>query len=158
MRTKFSFYNLAFVFLIVVVSNKGCKINQSPEFKSINNLSITDFSMSNIKIGSSANFFNPNDIGITLRKIELSLFVNGKPIGSINQLKSTKIKARSDFAIPLQVNVAQSALLNSVGGLTGAFGAFLGKEIDIEYRGKITISKFWIPFNLPIYYRMKYKM
>ncbi len=114
--------------------------------------------MSNIKIGSSANFFNPNDIGITLRKIELSLFVNGKPIGSINQLKSTKIKARSDFAIPLQVNVAQSALLNSVGGLTGAFGAFLGKEIDIEYRGKITISKFWIPFNLPIYYRMKYKM
>lgn len=158
MKNRISLFSFAFVFLIVVISNKGCKINQTPEFKNISDLSITDFSLSNIKIASNANFMNPNDIGITLRKVELSLFVNGKPVGSINQTKATKIKARSPFSIPLQVNVAQSQLLNSVGGLTGAFGALMGKEIDVEYRGKITVSKFWIPFNFPINYKMKYKL
>lgn len=158
MQVRNSFYSLALVLLVVTITNKGCKINQSPEFMSISNLSITDFSLSNIKIASNANFVNPNDIGITLKKVELSVFVNGKPIGSINQVKSTKIGARADFAIPLQINVVQSNLFNAIGGISGAFGALFGKEIDIEYRGKITVSKFWIPISLPIKYNMKYKL
>lgn len=158
MQIRNSYFSLAFIFLIVVVSNKGCKINQTPEFKNINNVSVTDLSLSTLKINSNANFVNPNDIGLTLKKVELSLFVNGKPVGSINQVKSTRIKARSDFSIPVQVSVVQSNLLNAIGGLSGAFGAMFGKEFDIEYRGKITVSKFWIPLTIPINYKTKYKM
>ena len=158
MQVRISYFSLAFVFLLVVVSNKGCKINQTPQFVNINNVSISDLSLSAFKINSKANFVNPNDIGLTLKNVELSLFVNGKPIGSVNQVKSTKIKARSEFAIPLQINVAQANLLNAVGGLGGAFGAMFGKEFDIEYRGKIKLSKFWIPFTIPINYKTKFKM
>lgn len=158
MRISTSYFSMAFIFLVVAVSNRACKISESPQFNSINNLSITDLGLSNISISSNANFFNPNDIGITLKKVELSLFVNGKPIGSVNQIKSTKIRSRSDFAIPLSISVVQGNLLSAIGGLSGAFGALLGKEMDVEYRGRITISKFWIPFTIPVNYKMKYKL
>ena len=157
---KGNFYNLSFacIFLVISVSQKACKINEPPSFINIDKISITDFTQQTIGITSNANFNNPNDIGVTIKKIELNVAVNGTPVGSIGQQKSTKIKSHSDFAIPIKLQIMQSDLYKALGGFTGSLSAVFGKDVEIAYTGKVTICKFFFSYTIPINYTAKYRL
>jgi len=133
--------------MIATSQYKSCTYNATPEYKNISNVSISDVSLNSVGINSKANFYNPNDIGLILKNVELSVFLNGQPIGSINQTASTAIGAKKEFGIPLRIQLSQSQLFNAIGGLSGGLSAAFGKSVKIGYRGKITVSKFWIPFT-----------
>lgn len=158
MKTHFLAINISWILLVVTVSQKSCKINEPPSFKSVDKISITEFNTKTMSITSNLNFNNPNDIGLSLCKMELSVLVNGKPIGSIAQQKSTRIGARSDFSIPIRLDVLQGDLYNALGGFTGSLGAMFGKEVEVAYKGKIKLSKFFIPYTIKIDYTSKYKL
>ena len=158
MRINFLSISLAYIFLVVTVSQKACKINEPPSFINIDKISITDLTQQSIGITSNANFHNSNDVGITIDKVELNVIVNGKQIGSIAQQKSTKIKSRADFSIPIKLQISQGNLYNALGGFTGTLGAVFGKDVEIAYQGKVTICKFWIPYTIPINYTSKYRL
>ncbi len=158
MKTNFYSISLGFIFLVVSVSQKACKINEPPSFVNIDKISITDFSQQTIGVTSNANFINPNDLGITIKKVELNVVVNGTPVGSISQQKSTKIKSRSDFSIPIKLQIMQADLYKALGGFTGSLGAVFGKEVEIGYKGKVTVCKFFFSYTIPINYTAKYKL
>ncbi|MEL7003767.1 MAG: hypothetical protein AAFN93_13675, partial [Bacteroidota bacterium] len=72
-------YFLAFVFLI------GCATpKEAPVFKRVGNVKVTGVSGNKASLSGDAYFFNPNDVGMKLRQVEVDIFMKEKKIGSIN--------------------------------------------------------------------------
>jgi LEA14-like dessication related protein len=98
---------------------------------------------------ANAIFYNPNDIRGKLKNIDVEIFVNGKKAANVKQDYNTSIPARSEFTIPLQVNLAMKEL----GFMETLMGMVGGKKFEVRYLGSVKFSYKGVPFKVPVDYK-----
>lgn len=98
---------------------------------------------------ANAIFFNPNDVRGRLKKIDVEIFVNGKRAASVQQTLKTKIPARAEFTVPLEVKLA----IKELGLIDTIFGMIGGKTFEIHYKGSLKLSYRGLPINVPVDYK-----
>jgi LEA14-like dessication related protein len=98
---------------------------------------------------ANAILYNPNDIKMKLRKIDMDVFVDGKKAARIDQKLKTAIPAKAEFTVPLEVklNLKEFGLLDTI------LGAIGGKKYNIRYKGSIGITYKGLPIRVPVDYQ-----
>jgi len=145
--------------LVLILSLISCKITNEPEFKSIDNYKILKITNQEVKIGSDANFHNPNDVGCKVVTTNITVFVNDIEVGKVNQNKSIDLEANNDFKIPLVVQFPFSKISKDQKGLlNGLINVLISKDIKVKYKGFVTLKKAGISFDIDIEGEEKIKL
>jgi LEA14-like dessication related protein len=97
---------------------------------------------------ANAVLFNPNNVKMKLRKIDIEVFVDGKPSATIDQTVNMMIPAKAEFIVPLEVKLN----LKQMGFLDTVFGVIGGKKFKIRYKGNIRITYKSLPIRVPVDY------
>jgi len=135
------------LFIIVVSVAVGCKKPEEPPvFKGVGNVKVTKVEGTNAYINADAYFHNPNDIKLNIRKVDIHVHLDGKPIGVINETVKTKVPAKSDFAVPLNVtfNLKDTGILKNLLGFIG------GNKREVRYTGFISVSAYGLPVKVKV--------
>ena len=130
--------------LLLLLSGSACKPKEDIVLRNVRDIVIDANSEPTLK--AQAILYNPNNIRIKLRKIEIDVYVNGKKSGRVDQEPKMTIPAVSEFTVPLEVklNMKELGLLDTIFGMIG------GKKLKVEYKGSISVTYRGVPIRIPV--------
>lgn len=135
------------IILFIIILVTSCKRpDQEPQFLRIDNIEVIEIKNQEALLNADAYFYNPNDVKMKLKKVEVDVIVEDKKVGKINHKLKTKIPARSEFKIPLDAtfNLGEIGLLNSIISILN------GKKVKVHYSGYITVSIHGFSSRVPV--------
>jgi hypothetical protein len=129
---------IGFIVLAFIVFS--CSVQESPEFRGVNNIKVIETTKSYITIKGDALFKNPNIIGGELQADSIKVFVNGNEMATVSS-ESFEVPAKEEFTIPLKVNIPTDSIFSNknIGGL---IGSLFSKKMEVKYQGKIKYKVF----------------
>lgn len=145
----------AFIILAVALLATGCgKPEQEPEFRRIDNIRVNKVTGKEARLSAEAIFYNPNDVRMNLKSIDVDIQLDGKTIGSVNETMKSKIPALAEFKIPMDVrfDMKEIGLLNGIVAILG------GKPLAVTYIGSIRVSVYGITYNVPVEFEDSVKL
>ncbi len=138
---------IAFAFAGLLMSISACKPEGDVELRRIKDVVVDATTEPVLK--ANAVLFNPNKIRMTLRAIEMDVFVDGKKAARIDQRLKTKVPAQAEFIVPLEVKLN----LKELGFFDTLFSVLGGKKKKIHYKGSIRFTYKGVPVKIPVDYQ-----
>ncbi len=124
----------------------GCHKPEAPEFYGLQQLQIGKGAGQQTLLAANVKFYNPNPFSLQLRRAEMDISINGKPVGH-SQLDSTiLIPKRDTFFVPVSLQLD----LHSV--FSNALQMLLDKQVKIAFDGRVKLKRDGIPFSVPFHY------
>ena len=139
--------------VVVCLMVIGCVPSEPVTLRSVNINQIEPRDNGDALLKADAIFYNPNTSRMRLKEVDIDIFVDGKKAGKVDQKFSSLIKAKSEFAVPLEVqlNLKEIGLLDTILSFLG------GKEHDIQFTGFIKMKVNGFPVKAPINYKEEFK-
>lgn len=136
---------LPFILILIAACTRP---EEAPQFRRIEHVEVTGITDSQAYLNADAYFYNPNDVRMKLKEVEVDVILEGNKIGVINQSLKTTIPARAEFKVPMDAtfDIAQLGFLN------GILTILNGKKVLIQYTGHIKVSMHGFPVKVPIDY------
>ena len=134
------------VFILVLFFMSACTPHQDVELRKIQDIIVN--AGDNPTLQANAVLYNPNNVRMKLRKINVDVFVNGKKAGNVDQELKMKIPAKDEFSVPLIVNLN----LKELGLLDTILSLFGSKRMKVHYKGSIKITYNGVPVKIPVDY------
>jgi LEA14-like dessication related protein len=97
---------------------------------------------------ANAVLYNPNNLRMTLRKIDMEVFVDGKKAALIDQKLKTRVPAQAEFTVPLELKLN----LKELGFFDTVLAVLGGKRMKIRYKGSIRLTYKTVPITIPVDY------
>jgi len=138
---------LSLIFLVFLLAIQGCKPKEDVQLRSIKDI-IVDATTEPL-LRANALLYNPNNIRMTVKKIDMEVFVDGKKAAVIDQQLKIKVPARAEFTVPLEVKLN----MKEIGLLDAVFAVIGGKKFQIHYKGTIRLQYKGVPFSVPVDYK-----
>lgn len=150
-NSKFEIRNLALGLLLLIVFN-SCTPKEEIVLRNVRDIVVDANTEPTLK--AQAVLYNPNNIKIRLRKINIDVYVNGKKSGVIDQEPRMTIPANAEFTVPLEVklNMKELGLLETIFGMIG------GKKLDVQYKGTIRVTYKGVPIRIPVNYHSEVRL
>jgi len=147
MKNKFSFliYLLGFIFLIQL---NACTRPEAPVFEMIRDISLKERTKDTVTLTAYADFYNPNNYKMILKKADIDLLLNGKKISSLHQEFDLIIEKRSEFSVPLEATFSQDQINGNL--ISSAINILLGRKLTINYEGNIKVKAYGIRIRVPV--------
>jgi LEA14-like dessication related protein len=130
----------------ITVATGSCKPKEDVQLRKIKDI-IVDVTTDPM-LRANAVLYNPNSIRMTVKRINIEITVDGKKAGLIDQELKTKVPARAEFSIPLEVKLN----LKELGFMDTVFAFIGGKKMQINYKGSIRLQYKGVPINVPVNY------
>ncbi|QSE97995.1 LEA type 2 family protein [Fulvivirga lutea] len=140
--------------ILLLLLAASCNTPQEPpKFRKISNVRVTNVTGKEALLKGDAVFYNPNDVGMTLRKVDIAVSLDDKRIGTINHATKTKVPAMSDFSVPVDATFNISdGLLNNLFSMLG------GKKMKARYKGYIKLTVKGVPIRVPVDYEEEIRL
>ena len=140
----------------LVVVCLACAKPKEPELVRIKSLTVQEFSEDKVVLAGEAILYNPNAIGVTVKEIDVSVTVDEKAVGKVNQTGDIKVPANSEFEVPLVIDFAPQDVYDNL--LSGLISFISKGEISVYFQGHIKMKAAGINFKVPIDHRDKVKL
>lgn len=145
--STFNFKHILFSLLLLSTLLTGCGPKEKIVLRQIKDVVVDGTTDPMLK--AKAIFYNPNNMRMKLKRINVDVYVNGKKVANVNQKLKTLIPAKGEFTIPLEVKLAMKEL-----GLMDTILGFLGgKKFNVEYKGSIRVNYNGLPIRVPVHYK-----
>jgi len=144
-----------YTFLLVLLVLGSCKRPEDPPvFKGVGNIRVSKVQGSTALVNADAYFYNPNDVKMKLKSVDVGVHLDGKPVGVINQSLKTKIPAQANFKVPLDAtfDLKETGLLKNLLSMLG------GKSRKVRYVGYIRVAVHGVTVRVPIDYSSEVKI
>lgn len=133
----------------------------APEFVSVDKISIGNVKLTpspSFDLSADLEFTNPNSFGLTIKKVQCDVFIEGDKVTNIAYNKDVEVLPNTNFAIPLETNIKLNE--ESFRRIFGAnlFESLLSNEINMKFQGDMTLSKFGLSRTVPFTYDYVYKI
>lgn len=125
---------------------------KNPEFREIRNLKIEKLGFSSSKVSLEVVMYNPNNFGVTLNQSDLDIYIDNRFLGKTVSSREMAIPKKSVFAVPV------SADLNVKNLLANSLNVLLSKEVEVQAKGTMRISKAGISKNIDVNYSGRHKI
>jgi LEA14-like dessication related protein len=132
------------IFLVFLLVSQGCKPKEDVQLRQIKDV-IVDATTDPL-LKANAILYNPNNIRMMVKKIDMEVFVDGKKAAVIDQQMKLKVPARAEFTVPLEVKLN----MKEIGLLDAVFAVIGGKKFQIHYKGTIRLQYKGVPFSVPV--------
>jgi LEA14-like dessication related protein len=146
--------NFIFFFALFLFLAACTRPEEIPVFKRVADIRVSKISGTDAELNANAYFYNPNDVKMTLRKVDIVVSLEGKKIGKINHSERTKVPALSDFTIPVNATFN----LNDVGVLKSILNVLGGNKMKAHYKGYIKLTVHNIPIKVPVDYEEEIRL
>jgi LEA14-like dessication related protein len=130
---------------LVIVFASSCK-QQDVVFKGVSNPQIKEMSLTKATIVTNAIMYNPNGQGGKVKDVEIVVKLNGEEVAMVTEVSKIRVKPKSTFEVPLQVEIPLTS--KAISG--GFMDVLKGKKSRISYKGTITFRTFMISYDVPI--------
>ncbi len=143
------YFPLLFLCLALLFFLLSCGSIKEPDFKSIENVRISKFGLSESTLSLDLRYFNPNKFRVKLQKAEGDAWIENNFLGHFSMDTLIHIPARGEFRLPVKLQVDMAKIFKN------SLVAFLAKEVVIKVEGKARLGKGFVFINYPIRYEGK---
>ena len=144
--------NIFYFLLLLLVT--ACVPKEEVVLRSIKNEKLETSADGDQVLKADAIFYNPNNVRMKLKEINIEVFVNGKKSAHSDQKFNSLIKAKSEFTVPLEIKLSLKDL-----GLLDTILAFLGgKKYEIQFKGHLRIKVNGFTFKVPVDHKEELRM
>ena len=144
--------NIFYFLLLLLVT--ACVPKEEVVLRSIKNEKLETSADGDQVLKADAIFYNPNNVRMKLKEINIEVFVNGKKSAHSDQKFNSLIKAKSEFTVPLEIKLSLKDL-----GLLDTILAFLGgKKYEIQFKGHLRIKVNGFAFKVPVDHKEELRM
>lgn len=142
---------LWFLMLVMVVS---CVPKETVVFRAVENIELTPGNGIDPVLKADARFYNPNQIRMKLKEIQMDIFIDGKKSARVDQKLKSVIKAKSEFTVPVEVqlSIKEMGLVDALMSLIG------GKKYQLHYVGHIKVAVKGFPVKIPVDYTREVRL
>lgn len=127
------------LFLLILL--QACSVNEDPDFVTMQNVRVKKMNDDQFLITANALYYNPNDVGCTLTKTEVDVYIDDLFVGAISQTKATEIAAKSNFTIPMSLNFSAKKVFKDKKKILENLAIMFGtKEVNVRFDGDVTVS------------------
>lgn len=123
---------------------------KEPTFIESRGFKVTSFGLKQSVIQTNLYYYNPNNFGLELKKVDADVFINDNLAGHSIIDTLIKVPAKDTFAIPVRFEVEMKNLLSN------AFSILTQDKVDVKMKGTATIGKAGIFIRLPVNYQGKH--
>jgi LEA14-like dessication related protein len=142
---------LPVIFLYLLFIMPSCQSPKELVYKDFKNFSIEKLGFSSSAIKMDLIYYNPNNFGLQLKSTDLDIFIDGNYLGKTSQEYQVGILKRSDFAIPLKMNIDMKNIFKN------AVGSLFGQEVLVKVTGRIKVGKANVYKSFAVNYEGKQK-
>jgi len=136
---------------ILLLSNFSCSTPKAIEYRDFSNFKIQKFGFEKSQVKMDLRYYNPNNFGLQLRQTDVTIEVNGTFLGGAAQDYQINIPKKSDFTIPLVIDLEMKNLLKN------SWTSLTNKEVTVKVSGKVKVGKANIFISYPIAYEGKHR-
>lgn len=140
--------------LMIVVIVFSCVPKEQVVFKGVKNIALREGTGTDPELTADAYFYNPNNVKMKLKEINVDVLVNGKPSAQVRQNIKLAIPAKGDFQVPLVARLS----LKELGLLDTIFNLLGGKKYEVEYAGFIRVAVHGVTIKVPVKYKEEIKL
>ncbi len=120
----------------------SCSTTRLPYIKGIDDVKVEKFTADSLQMNVALRINNPGTWGFRVRKINMDLTLNGKPIGSINGRLPIKRISKGERAYDVKVSTGSGAVMKALPDLLGVLS---GKKLDLKLQGEMRVR--WFIFS-----------
>ncbi len=139
-------YGLGVIFIFLMM--QGCKRPEAPVFEMVRDVFIKESSNDSIKLTALADFYNPNNYKMVLKKAEIDVLLNGKKISTLHQEYNLVIEKNAKFTVPLEATFSQKEINGNI--ISSALNILMGRKLTINYVGNIKVKAYGIRIRVPV--------
>lgn len=145
---------LLFCYLLILLSVASCIPKEEVVLRAIENVELTPGVGADPLLKADARFYNPNQMRMRLKEIQVDVFIDGKKSARVDQKLKSIIKPKSEFTVPIEVQLAMKEI-----GLVDALLSLIGgKKYQLHYEGFIKVSVRGFPVKVPVNYSKEVKL
>lgn len=137
---------------ICILIFTACKKPQEFEYRGFRNFKVEKLGFEKTNLHLDLVYFNPNNFGVNLKKVDCNLYVDGTYLGKFNLDTLLFIEKKSEFALPANIQVDMKNFYKN------ALNIAFSKEVTIKATGTTRVGKAGIYINFPINYESKQKI
>ncbi len=142
---KIRFVLVSIITLLIIY---GCDRPQAPIFEIIREVKIKEQTDDLVTLTAFADFYNPNNYQIILKKADIDLLLNDKKISSLEQEFDLKIEKQSKFTVPLEATFSQSQINEDL--ISSAISLLMGRKLSLRYVGSIKVKAYGVKIKVPV--------
>ena len=139
---------------LVLIMAVACVPKEQVVLRAVEIKQVETGPLGNPILKADAIFYNPNATRMRLKKIDIDVLVDGKKAARVDQHLSALIKPKSDFTVPLEVELN----LKEVGLLDTILSLFGGKQYDLQFTGSLKVTVNGFPMKVPVSYKDKLRL
>lgn len=134
--------------IIVMLLIQGCKRPEAPVFEKVRDIVITEKTGNSFTVTALADFYNPNNYKMVLKRADIDVLLEGKKISNLHQEYNLVIDRNSKFTVPLEATISQDEIRGNL--INSALNILLGKKLTLNYVGNIRVKAYGIGIRVPI--------
>ena len=127
----------------------SCKNVKQPDFRSIENVRISQFGLKESTLTAEIVYFNPNKFKLKLKEAEGDAWLDSNYLGHFYIDTLIKIHKLSEFRLPVTLKMDMANILQNTSAI------FSNKDVMVKIEGKARVGKGLIYISYPIRYQGK---
>jgi len=139
------------LYFSLIILAIGCTKPQSLDYRDIRNFNVEKFGFDKSTISMDLVYYNPNNFGVQLRKVDCDIYINDQFLGKYLLDTSMSIPKKTEFTLPSRMEVdMKNAFKNSLSVL-------FSNEVLVKVKGTTRVGKGGIFLNVPVNYEGRHK-
>lgn len=136
---------VAFCTLLTVLQ-LSCAAPKPIEYRDFKSFSVDKLGFSQSTVRMDLVYFNPNKVGLQLKRTDLDIFIDGTYLGHTAQEWQITIPKKQEFSIPIKIDVDMKNLLKN------GWNTLTRKEVLVKVTGKVKVGKANVFISYPVNY------
>ncbi len=139
-----------FLLIAVLLVVQGCRRPTEPEFRELENVQLKGAKRDGtLVITADARFHNPNPFGLRTTGLQFDAYIDDRHVATVQQIVSTDVPARSEFLLPVEINVPLKKVYEDLGDLLGGLLSRKKQEVRLRLEGKILVEALGVELVVP---------
>jgi LEA14-like dessication related protein len=139
------------VYALLLFTVFSCAKPQSFDYRDIRNFKVDKLGFDKSTISMELVYFNPNNFGVQLRKVDCDVYIEDKYLGKYLLDTLMDIPKKAEFVLPSKMDVDMKNVFKNT------FSVLFGKDVLIKVKGTTRVGKGGVYINVPVNYEGRHK-
>jgi LEA14-like dessication related protein len=137
-------------YLFVAISVYGCARPQGFDYRDLKNFKIEKLGFSKSTVSMDLVYFNPNNFGVQLRKVDCDVYIDDQFLGKYLLDTIMTIPKKAEFTLPSRMDVEMKNVLKNT------LSVLFSKEVTVKVKGTTRVGKGNFFITVPVSYEGKH--
>ena len=144
--------NRSLLILMMLLTMLSCNTITLPTFEGLENVELEEVNSRKLVVMADMVINNPNSFALDLAEADLYAIVEEIELARINQTFNTEMPAKTDFKMPVRIDLDLSKLYKDdpLGAISKGLKIINEKQINVLFQGEIKVGKGKAMVSVPI--------